>query len=301
MNPINFLKFIEQKRPEYKWEKLLKEKGSDMPVEGKGDYVGGKKVGEFIQYRAVFNYDKGGNDYYVARRLNFSDGKIDGVQKYYNDDGTLKSEHIMMNGVKEGPQKFYRDGVLNRIENYKNNILNGERIEFFPGTDKIRTSSHYENDKKNGITDVYYESGNIHQKIKYHQGQIKSFKQFYKDVNLKREGTYTTRFGGEPQIGLEISYYPNGNKESKIDHMTRESTYYREDGSIQSERIKTFMNFFKLVQYDTDGDVTMIEDCMSQFDSSYQFTPHGERNFYDKEGNVIKTEHFKHGRLVNKD
>ena len=57
---------------------------------------------------------------------NYKDGKMDGIQREYYDNGKIQQETEFKNGVQEGIYKYYSDdGVLRMSYTYKN----GEKVD----------------------------------------------------------------------------------------------------------------------------------------------------------------------------
>ena len=72
--------------------------------------------------------------------------KINGVSKYWSEDGTL----------------------INEVE-YLNGILHGTWKEYYP-SGKIKSITEYKFDKKDGLQIIYYENGNKKNQTSFKEG-----------------------------------------------------------------------------------------------------------------------------------
>jgi antitoxin component YwqK of YwqJK toxin-antitoxin module len=73
------------------------------------------------------------NEHNLLENGRFDFGLKDGVWLSWAADGTVESEIEWNIGEKEGIAKYYKGGVLQREEIYKNNLLHGKTIEYIDG------------------------------------------------------------------------------------------------------------------------------------------------------------------------
>ena len=94
-----------------------------------------------------------------------------GLNKIYskNGKGTLVSEFTLVDGVIEGElRKYYDDGSIHVIENYKSGKLHGERITYFQGV--INELENYSYGKLHGEQKSYDLKGNVNYTTSYLNG-----------------------------------------------------------------------------------------------------------------------------------
>lgn len=153
------------------------------------------------------------------------------VKKTFYANGVIQSERTYLLDKLEGVSKFYtEDGKLAIEEQYKNNLREGDSREFYP-SGKIRSEVNYKAGKKNGLFKTFYEDGNVESEATYENdvlvGTIKLFA-YYPSGALKEESTANTegQLVGRKRIFFESGMlaveenYTNG----KIDGVRR--TYY---------------------------------------------------------------------------
>lgn len=139
-----------------------------------------------------------------------TNGKRDKVINYI--DGSLSSEMIFKNGVRDGITIFYnyqKKGKVLSKAMYKDGRLNG-LSESYNDTGKVISTINYENGLMSGLYTKYFDNGN------------KSFVYNYK--NGKLDGKATTYFKNG-KASSDLSY-----KEGKMDGSF---TYYYENGNTK--------------------------------------------------------------------
>lgn len=190
------------------------------------------------------------NKAYITIKNGLAHGK---AMKYY-DNGTTIEDHFE-NGKLKGLSKTFENGVLVSSANFID-ADNGE-IEvsiYFPngklsstlylkrGDGKLQKyningnlirEETYVNDKKNGITKLYFDNGQLKAVAEYKNDKLNGpFKQYYQNGIIDSEGTYKD----DKLAGLMKNYYENGSLKSEQNYQNDKlhgisKTYY-EDGSI---------------------------------------------------------------------
>ncbi|MGQ9805950.1 MAG: trypsin-like peptidase domain-containing protein [Chlorobiales bacterium] len=153
------------------------------------------------------------------------------VKKTFYANGAIQSERTYLLDKLEGVSKFYtEDGKLAIEEMYKNNLRDGYSKEFYPNG-KMRSEGNYTAGKKNGVFKTFYEDGNVESERTYQNdvvvGLIKLYT-YYPSGALKEESTANTegQLVGRKRIFFESGMlaveenYANG----KLDGVRR--TYY---------------------------------------------------------------------------
>ena len=107
----------------------------------------------------------------IKRTLN---GKLEGLQEKWNENGNKKYEVSYKAGEKEGITKYWHDnGSIHIKSNYRNDKLEGEHEVWYNNGNKL-TEQHFKNGFKNGIQVYYFDDGNISKERYYVNGELKS-------------------------------------------------------------------------------------------------------------------------------
>lgn len=222
-----------------------------------------KKSGDTIikegTYRIFYKNGK------IWQEGNYKDGKLEGLWKTFHENGKLKQEVTYKNNLREGSSViYYDDGLLYQelfykndllegkvhiyhpyteekrlmeVAEYRNDTLHGERVTYSEGG-IIQSRVHYRQGKPNGISEMYYDNGQISERAIVKDGVYEGeFVSFYKDsangpqkkcmyVHGKLNGPYTGYYpnGGSVMMtgtyvndslqGEYIYYYPSKDKKS---------------------------------------------------------------------------------------
>lgn len=153
-------------------------------IEEKEYYFPGGSIRKIKEGNKVITYNEGGS---LESEMFYNDnGRLDGEQKKYYDNGQVERISTYVNGQKEGIQKeFYSDGQNKLEETYKNGSRAGISIQYYPNGQK---KSEFTYDSyRSGPFKIYYDNGKIHEegeadgnnyvyrKIYYKNGQLKSY------------------------------------------------------------------------------------------------------------------------------
>lgn len=91
---------------------------------------------------------------------NFTNGKENGLFKEYDKEGNLTAEYTMANGKKNGLLKIFRDGKIEELTTYRDDIKNGQHLEYSynkeTGKVQLKSIGDYVNDERNGTWKVYF-------------------------------------------------------------------------------------------------------------------------------------------------
>ena len=95
-------------------------------------------------------------------------GKLEGESYLHFDDGRLKQQNQWKNDLKNGEEiEYYSNGdILHKIE-YKNGKLDGTYMNFYPGN-KLEGKVTYKDGIKEGPAEFYYENGNLRAVGQFH-------------------------------------------------------------------------------------------------------------------------------------
>lgn len=134
-----------------------------------GNYTNGEKNGLFKEYddngnlEAEYTMSNGEMNgvlktYYSNGKLkksgNYLKGKEHGIFIEYDEYGNKEAEYTMANGMKNGVLKIYEEGKIDVSTTFKDDIKNGQRIEYYyndeTGKLQLKQIGEYLNDEKNG-------------------------------------------------------------------------------------------------------------------------------------------------------
>lgn len=98
-------------------------------LQEESEYKEGKKNGVTTWY-VYANKEQGGK----VAMYTYADGKFEGMQEIYYEDGKVSSRKMFANNVQEGPAiEFYEDGSVKSEANYKEGQLKGKVKEYKQG------------------------------------------------------------------------------------------------------------------------------------------------------------------------
>ena len=107
-----------------------------------GKYVNGKEDGVQKDW-----YDDG----QLRSESNYKDGKSEGVQKWWYENGQLEFEGNYKDGKKHGKETWWNNGQVVKEENYKDGKLDGKYTEWYGYENgQIKTETNYKNGKGDG-------------------------------------------------------------------------------------------------------------------------------------------------------
>ena len=146
----------------------------------------------------------------------YQNGKLNGISKYYNENGRISAEILFVNGQAEVLKEFYANG-------------------------KLETEFYYKNKKRNGPQKIYYATGNLKSEwIKVNEVNSGAFTYYYKNKQIHYTGIYNN---GELE-GVVQLFYKNGSPEALVSYHKGkwhgDSKEYYENGAIKS--VATFEN-----------------------------------------------------------
>lgn len=150
---------------------------SNGELKFEGEYADGRPVGKFTYFyetgavkAVVMNQDSGR----VSRiRMYHPNGKLAATGKYVNQkkdstwlyfnelDGTLASEEIYINTLREGQWKtYYPEGQVMEVTTYRHDIREGPWLQYF-SDGSLKSECAYENDLLEGRFVIYHLNGKV--------------------------------------------------------------------------------------------------------------------------------------------
>lgn len=187
---------------------------------------------------------------------------------YYESNGNLETKGILINYRKKGLWEYYsEDGRLYRTENYVFGKLDGQQKVFYKNG-KVKEITTFSNNKKSGRYTEYYEDG-----------QTKTIGEY--ENNMKQ--------------GPFVTYYENGKSHErgnfKDDKPDGKWTFYHPNGEIGQVKIwKEGLLMEVTNSYDGSGKV---------LDEKTLVEGNGIRNYYNEDGELIKSESYVNGKKIN--
>lgn len=313
MGVINFFKFIGEKNPKYQWEdikKKFRDDGVELPIDGKGDIIDGKKNGVFETYGVDWNVNDIGKDStYLFQKQTYKDGILNGPFIQYHSNGNVQIVANRNDGNLDGEYKlYYPNREIKMVEHYKNGIKYGKQISYF-ANGVVKSEVDYVGGRPSaGVHIVYHWNGQIESKITYNkQGQKEGpFETRAENGDLVEKGEYSGI--GDVQKGESILYGDNNIPKTSYNHDTKQRIWYYKDGTPKANYIRipeenSLVNFRSVyTKYYPNGNVESIERKLTI--NNRAFLPaytvlDGEQISYDKDGKVIKRELYKNDKLVN--
>jgi len=103
----------------------------------------------------------------IVSEAPYKNGKMEGIQKFYNLNGTLESEFSYKNGIQEGiGRMYYESGKLMGAVIFRDGVREGIQSEYYE-SGKLFWEVLFKNGKMDGTAKSYYESGKLRMEIPY--------------------------------------------------------------------------------------------------------------------------------------
>ena len=111
------------------------------------------------------------NEKQLESEISFKNGKIDGVVKYYHENGKLQSQRFWKEGKADGELKvYYESGQLFKEGAFKNGQMDSIWKEYFE-SGKLKAEMSYTDGKLNGVVKEYDETGKLKLQATYKEGK----------------------------------------------------------------------------------------------------------------------------------
>ena len=251
-------------------------------IASKGNMVNGKPDGLWMTF-----YENGTLKS-VGKRKNFL---LDSTWLFYNDSGKIILEVNYLKNKKQGKRITYRQNEIIE-ENFESNVKNGITNIYFPNK-SIKKSIPFKKGYEDGIAKEYNEEGRIITLYKYKKGYLIDKERINRVDSKKRKN------------GRWKWFYKNGNvsEEGNFFHGKKDGYFKKYDinGDLKSitkwdkgEEINDVPELIKL-----DIKKTYYPDGSIHIEESYKNNiPEGIRREYNKQGKVIASYIFKHGKKI---
>lgn len=210
-----------------------------------GAYLNDEKAGEWKAYysdgnmQSVTFYKNGVQDqwqqYYSSNgKLEYEEFiELDYLKKRldYDSLGRISQESVLDKGTGTIDIK-YADGKTQWKLNYKNSMMQGDLLSYFPNG-KVTATKTYVDDEPHGTVKYYYPSGQLKQEAAFINGYLHgTLTDYYEDGAVKTKYEYV--YGDES--GKTTFYYPN--KQVQTEYMYKKgklqgpTKYYNELGEL---------------------------------------------------------------------
>ena len=196
---------------------LIKKSSVYDPDNGKKTdyYYGDTKQAEYTLKNGKINgmlkvyYENG----QLKKTGSFSNGLANGNFIEYDEDGNKTYEYYMSNDTKNGKLIAYEDNKISYSSNYTNDILNGERVEYYyseeTGELNLKLIGSYSKGEKNGLWELIYidkENGDkTLTKTNYYNGLKNGFNQEVKGDSLIIANYNSDKLNGDYKIYVDAS------------------------------------------------------------------------------------------------
>jgi antitoxin component YwqK of YwqJK toxin-antitoxin module len=285
----------------------------DSTVQKEVPYEGGQKEGLGFEYSKdgriiTLLYFKKGN---LIRKQNINrfdqQEQKQGLWMSFHKNGQKSKEGPYLNDLKNGYWKFYKpDGNLIRVEKWVNGELQEGatevakvevRREIDPKTGAVIFKGAYQNGEATGVHREYNTEGEViaarvyDQGIKLYEGIIDDqgrkqgpWKVFYRDGNLKAEGSYKN----DLKVGQWRYYFPNGQIEQQGNYLAGNpdgfwSWFYADGQTLREEEYVNGLEDGMSTEYNDTGAVIAegsYIDGMKEGNWTYTINDHKETGPY---------------------
>lgn len=121
-----------------------------------GGMIGKNRVGKWIYYHQ--------NSKKIMMEEFYTDGKLNGDQLTYFDNGKLTEKTTFVNGKREGHRFVYsEEGIVFKKFTYENDQLHG-LTQYYDTKGNLIIEGNYKRDRKNGIW-KYYKDGKLDEQV----------------------------------------------------------------------------------------------------------------------------------------
>lgn len=266
----------------------------------------------------------------------YKDGKIDGLYRFYDQDGKLYYEYDYRNGEiityrffdkagkllkeerKKGGEFYYTEytpeGILKSEGLY--DISGGKTGEwkYYTNNGVLKTLSNFEENLAQGEQVSYFANGEIEEITHFKNDSLNGYYQeFYKNGKMKMQGWYKNNEAS----GEWRWYYADGTPESvnffQHDQLDGEQIYYGVNGSLAYKAIYEKGNPVKYIYYTPQGEELETIGCLGDKpeihgvqhhlngtvseESTYLYgILHGPHKEFDAYGNLTASGNYLNGK-----
>lgn len=147
---------------------------------------------------------------FTASRGRYVNQMKEGLWQFFSvlTEGMLISEENYNNNTRNGlSRKFYPDSTVAEITNYKNDLIHGEYLKYYPGG-ALHLKSYYTEGKLNGNFDAFFEDGKPEVTGEYKNNLKEGEWIIYKkDGSQRFRVVYTAGLPDKPDIDIYETNY----------------------------------------------------------------------------------------------
>lgn len=195
----------------------------------KGAYKEGVKNGLLTRYNS--------DGTTVKEEIPFTDGKVDGIVKYYYLDGSLEKEKGFKNGVEYGPERSWRHGAdkphIERnyfegkpdgrqyaeissntgdyieVAHFEKGVPTGEFLQTYVDSGEVKMRGSYSDGGKDGVWTEIRHDGKIVSEVTWADGKRNGpTKSFFTDNSVEK----ITMYADDKREGIETTFRYDGGR-----------------------------------------------------------------------------------------
>jgi antitoxin component YwqK of YwqJK toxin-antitoxin module len=214
-----------------------------------------------------------------------------------NRKGNIEFEGYLNEGKRDGEFTFYdEDGIVNKIENYRDGEENGEFIYYF-NDGRVMSKRSYKDGKEDGKFEIYIENGNKNFEGSFVNG-LKEGKHKYWFTNGKQLQTEFDCKKGTIIIESVKEYYIDGKIKTQFERLSKNN--YKMIEYYDNGQIKHKLNFLYSL-YEDEVDNTYFNIIVGASNTESQITIDlgnsfnhffGVEYIYNKEGKTLEKTNF---------
>jgi len=275
-------------------------------IKSKGNFnTGGQREGEWTVY-----FESGklkATEYY-------KNGKLDGLEKYYFENGNPSSTENDANGQADGlATTYYYAGNIRSVANYKAGKKDGQSKTYYSNGNPESTDN-YVNGQLNGTSKAYFKSGALKEVEQYSNGKAEGpYKSYHENGTVATEGQYVKdnaegefkyyseigkldekhNYVNNLEDGIHEEYYESGqvsgsypNKKGKVDG---ESDLFDKDGKVYARYIYSNGIIRSAKYFGKSGAELSSEEKIDDIFNIVVYTPDGHKKshlYYNKKGDL---------------
>lgn len=274
-------------------ESTIKFHYADGEISGEGNYLEGKKHGEWKYYHL------NGYNYYSE---NYKNGTLNGKVNYYYPDNSLMSFEMYSDNIKDGEYEYYhRNSKLSTQGRFKASNQEGT-WKYYNSFGNLSVIEYYVKGKPHGYQTYYFSDGRLGMEVLYKDGIRNKFTIYdtlgtIVDVDELENGNGTVNqlaFDGKLRT---VSNYKNG-------YLNGKHIVYYADQSIEEEYIYVndmenglYRNYFRNGKVQSEGKFVLgkregewkvyykngnLKNIINYYNDNYQ----GEYKHYYFNGNI---------------
>jgi len=242
---------------------------------------------------------------YYPNQLRKSEGNrqnflLDSVWNFYDEKGNIENKISYLKGKKNGEYLYFdNECLLIKKENYSDDVKDGLQVEYYADTSKVKPVKKtvpFVNGREDGVGFEYGKDGRIITITTYKKGFLVSTEKINrKDKSGLKQGVWKSYYAND-RLKKEERY--------KNDLLNGYVKLYNQQGKLESAIL--YINGEEQSKEDNLADFDIVTNFHDNgaIESNITYNLAGKKdgiaNYFDKEGNVIASELYKNGYLLEK-